>query len=66
MSSINTATQAGITNRSPYVVNVRSNASLSRQFSVVQFKAAEAYVAELTARGIKARLTQLELQPHVI
>ena len=60
MSSSNMATQAGITNRSPYSVTVRSDARLNRQFSAAQATEAQTYVEDLAARGIRARLAQLE------
>ncbi len=49
---------SSIRNRSPFVVTVRSNASLNRRFS--QLAAAKKYVEQLSADGIKARVTQLE------
>lgn len=54
------AQRSNIINRSPFVVTVRSDARLERQFSYTQRKSAEAYVEELAARGVKARLRQLE------
>ena len=52
--------RSNILNRSPFVVSVRSDARLDRRFSYAQRKNAEAYVEELAARGVKARLKQLE------
>lgn len=54
------AASSSILNRSPYVVTVRADATLNRRFSVADKKKAHAYVKDLAARGIKARLTQLE------
>jgi len=49
-----------ITNRSPWLVDVRGKADLSRRFSFPKKKVAEAYLAQLLAQGLKARLVQLE------
>jgi integrase len=51
---------SSILNRSPYVVTVRRDAGLNRRFSAADKKKAQAYVKDLAARGIKARLMQLE------
>lgn len=51
---------SSILNRSPYVVTVRRDAGLNRRFSAADKKKAQAYVKDLAARGIKARLAQLE------
>ena len=52
--------RSSILNRSPFVVTVRSDARLERRFPHPKRKEAEAYVAELGNRGVKARLAQLE------
>ena len=54
------AASSSITNRSPFVVNVKSDPSLDRRFSTADRRKAEAYVESLAALGIKAKLTQLE------
>jgi len=50
--------QAGIRNRSPWLVSVRHYPALSRTFSFSQKKAAEAYLAEAKAQGQAATLVQ--------
>lgn len=54
------AASSSILNRSPYVITVRADATLNRRFSVADKKKAQAYVKDLAACGIKARLTQLQ------
>ena len=54
------ASTTSIQNRSPYVVTVRSDATLNRRFSCGQKKKAQQYVTTLAGRRVKARLTQLE------
>lgn len=58
--SLSRAASSSILNRSPFMAVVRSDATLSRRFSVADRKKAEAYVDSLSSRGIKARLVQLE------
>lgn len=52
--------KANITNRSPFLVTVRADARLNRQFPYPQRAEAEAYVVDLAARGLRARISQLE------
>lgn len=54
------AASSSIINRSPFVMVVRSDRALERRFSAADRRKAEAYVESLAARGIKAKLTQLE------
>lgn len=49
-----------ITNRSPWLVEVRGNADLSKRFALNNKKLAKAYLASLTEQGIQAKLIQLE------
>lgn len=51
---------ATICNRSPWAVTVRGKTQLYREFPVFQKAAAEAYLASLSAQGVKASLRQLE------
>lgn len=59
-SATSKATSAAIANRSPFLVTVRADATLNKRFSAARRADAEAYVADMCARGIKARLEQLE------
>lgn len=57
--SFSRAASSSILNRSPFMAVVRSDATLSRRFSVADRKKAEAYVDSLSSRGIKVRLVRL-------
>lgn len=60
MSSLDVSSSS-ILNRSPFVVTARSDASLNRRFSFAKQAQAQAYADGLAAKGIKVRLTQLEI-----
>lgn len=59
MASLSAASSS-IQNRSPFVVTVRADVTLTRRFAVADRAMAQAYVQALAERGIKSRLTQLE------
>lgn len=52
--------QGNIRNRSPWVVQVRSRPELDKRFSFPQRRAADAYLAQIVAQGLKGKLVQLE------
>lgn len=52
--------QALIQNRSPWLVTVTRPRELSRQFPFPKHDAAESYLAEIRAQGLRAKLNQLE------
>lgn len=58
--SLSRVASSNILNRSPFIVTVRSDPTLSRRFSAAEKNKALAYSESLVARGIKSRLTQLE------
>lgn len=55
-----TVARNNILNRSPWKVVVRSRPQQDRQFPYNKFAVAEAYLADLTAQGLRAKLVQLE------
>lgn len=58
--SLSRVASSNILNRCPFIVTVRSDATLSRRFSAADKKKALVYSESLVARGTKSRLTQLE------
>lgn len=60
MAAPDCSTSSSIQNRSPFVVTVRSDASLNRRFVYSRRAEAATYLKLLKARGVKARLEQLE------
>ena len=60
MASKNRPIRTHITNRSPYQVLVRADATKSRQFSFADRSLAEEYQRALEDSGLKTRLSQLE------
>jgi len=65
MAAPDCSTSSSIQNRSPFVVTVRSDASLNRRFAYGRRAEAETYLKGLKARGIKARIEQLESSFHL-
>lgn len=60
MAAPDCSTSSSIQNRSPFVVTVRTDASLNRRFAYSRRAEAEVYLKALKARGTKARIEQLE------
>ncbi|WP_300452812.1 hypothetical protein [Accumulibacter sp.] len=60
MAAPDCSTSSSIKNRSPFVVTVRYDASLNRRFAYSRRAEAATYLKLLKARGVKARLDQLE------
>lgn len=58
--SVQSVVRNNILNRSPWQVVVRSRPQQDRQFAFNKKKEAEAYLEELSAQGIRAKLIQLE------
>lgn len=58
--SSQSATTSNIQNRSPWFVRVRTQPDLDKRFCFAQLPDAERYCVALSARGIKAKLAQLE------
>lgn len=58
--SVQSVARNNILNRSPWQVVVRSRPQQDRQFAYNKKTAAEAYLADLTAQGFRAKLIQLE------
>ncbi len=58
--SSKSAVNSNIQNRSPWLVRVRTQPDLDKRFRFSQSPDAERYCAALSARGIKAKLAQLE------
>ena len=54
------AVPGNIVSRSPWLVQVRFQPKLSKQFPYARLKDAQAYLAALDARAIQSKLTQLE------
>lgn len=58
--SVQSVVRNNILNRSPWQVIVRSRPQQDRQFAFNKKTAAEGYMADLSAQGIRAKLIQLE------
>lgn len=58
--SVQSVARNNILNRSPWQVVVRSRPQQDRQFAYNKKTAAEAYLADLSAQGFRAKLIQLE------
>lgn len=54
------AVSANITNRSPWLVQVRYSPTMERRFSYPEKDAAQAYCDSLSAQGLKAKLVQMK------
>lgn len=60
MAGKSAAASTNIVNRSPWIVHVRNQPSLSRRFSYPSLKAAQQYCDDLLRQGRKASVSQLE------